>query len=159
MKRFWIGASFRSSVEAVIGQGSSFDSVDFWMGMRLKNGLRFGLAYDYPLNSMLGPGIGSYECHDPHSEFWLSWQKKKNKTSYDWDTAYEVLSRESFRRVRQFESEYGGEGVILMDRSHFSRWFVLRQRDKNSDLRDSISELTLLPNKYFIFDVSKETLL
>lgn len=61
MKRFWIGASFRSSVEAVIGQGSSFDSVDFWMGMRLKNGIRFGLAYDYPLNSMLGPGIGSYE--------------------------------------------------------------------------------------------------
>ncbi|MFK7796071.1 MAG: type IX secretion system membrane protein PorP/SprF [Aureispira sp.] len=60
-KRFWLGASFRSSVEAIIGEGSSYDSVDFWMGFRLKNGLRFGLAYDLPLNDMLGPGIGSYE--------------------------------------------------------------------------------------------------
>ncbi len=60
-KRFWIGASFRSSVEAIIGTGSSYDSVDFWMGFRLKNGLRFGLGYDLPLNDMLGTGIGSYE--------------------------------------------------------------------------------------------------
>lgn len=61
MKRFWIGATFRSSVERVLGLGSSYDSVDFWMGMRLKNGFKFGLGYDYPLTNMVGPGIGSYE--------------------------------------------------------------------------------------------------
>lgn len=59
--RFWIGATFRSAVERFIGQGSSYDSVDFWLGMRLKNGLKFGLAYDYPLTNIAGPGIGSYE--------------------------------------------------------------------------------------------------
>jgi type IX secretion system PorP/SprF family membrane protein len=61
MKRFWIGASFRSAVEAFVGQTSSYDSVDFWMGMRLKSGIRFGLAYDYHLTSLQGPSVGSYE--------------------------------------------------------------------------------------------------
>lgn len=61
MKRFWIGASFRSAVEAFVGQTSSYDSVDFWLGMRLKSGLRFGLAYDYHLTSLQGPSVGSYE--------------------------------------------------------------------------------------------------
>lgn len=61
MKRFWIGASFRSSVEAIIGTGSSYDSVDFWLGMRFKNGVRFGFAYDYSLTNIQGPGLGSYE--------------------------------------------------------------------------------------------------
>ena len=61
MRRFWIGASFRSSIEAVAGLGSSFDSVDFWLGMRFKNGFRFGLAYDYHLTSLQKPGMGSYE--------------------------------------------------------------------------------------------------
>lgn len=60
-KRFWIGASFRSAVEAVAGLGSSFDSIDFWLGMRFKNGFRFGLAYDYTLTKLQGPGMGSYE--------------------------------------------------------------------------------------------------
>ena len=61
MRRFWIGASYRSAIEAIIGQTSSHDSVDFWLGMRFKNGFRFGLAYDYHLTSLQGPGYGSYE--------------------------------------------------------------------------------------------------
>lgn len=61
MNRFWIGATFRSSVERIIGVGSSYDSVDLWLGMRLKNGFKFGLGYDYPLTNIQGPGIGSYE--------------------------------------------------------------------------------------------------
>ncbi len=61
MRRFWIGVSFRSSIEAISGLGSSYDSVDFWLGMRLKNGIRFGLAYDYTLTKIQGPGLGSYE--------------------------------------------------------------------------------------------------
>lgn len=61
MRRFWIGASFRSAVEAFVGNTSSYDSIDLWLGMRLKNGLRFGLAYDYHLTSLQQAGIGSYE--------------------------------------------------------------------------------------------------
>ena len=61
MRRFWVGVSFRSSVEALAGLGSSYDSIDFWLGMRLKNGIRFGLAYDYTLTNLQGPGMGSYE--------------------------------------------------------------------------------------------------
>ncbi len=61
MQRFWIGTSFRSSVEVFSTGKSSFDSVDFWLGMRLKNGVRFGLAYDYHLTSMQSLGRGSYE--------------------------------------------------------------------------------------------------
>lgn len=61
MKRLWIGTSFRAAMEKIVGQGSSYDSIDFWLGMRLKNGVRFGVAYDYPLNDMRGAGIGSYE--------------------------------------------------------------------------------------------------
>ncbi len=61
MRRFWVGASFRSSVEFLVDQSSSYDSIDFWLGMRLKNGIRFGLAYDYTLTRLQGPGLGSYE--------------------------------------------------------------------------------------------------
>lgn len=60
MRRFWVGASFRTAIEA-FGGVSSFDSVDFWLGMRFKNGLRFGLSYDYTLNALQSPGMGSYE--------------------------------------------------------------------------------------------------
>lgn len=57
---FWVGASFRSAVE-VIGNNSSYDSVDFWVSFRLKNGLRIGAAYDYTLTELQGPAQGSYE--------------------------------------------------------------------------------------------------
>lgn len=59
-RMFWVGASFRSAFE-VIDKSSSFDSVDFWFSMRLKNGLRFGVAYDYTLTQLQGPAQGSYE--------------------------------------------------------------------------------------------------
>ena len=61
LRRFWVGVSFRSSIEYITNNGSSYDSIDFWMGMRLRNGLRFGLAYDFTLTSLQGPGLGSYE--------------------------------------------------------------------------------------------------
>lgn len=57
---FWVGASFRSAFE-VIGNTSSYDSVDFWVSLRLKNGLRIGLAYDYTLTELQGPAQGTYE--------------------------------------------------------------------------------------------------
>lgn len=57
---FWVGSSFRSAIEVINGN-SSYDSIDFWVSMRLQNGLRIGLAYDYTLTQLQGPAQGSYE--------------------------------------------------------------------------------------------------
>lgn len=57
-KTIWLGAAFRTAVEG----SSSFDSFDFWAQYIFKNnGLRIGVAYDYPLTALQGPGGGSYE--------------------------------------------------------------------------------------------------
>jgi type IX secretion system PorP/SprF family membrane protein len=58
--RIWFGTSFRSAIEVINGS-SSYDSVDFWFSMRMNNGFRFGLAYDYTLTRIQAVGIGSYE--------------------------------------------------------------------------------------------------
>ena len=49
---FWVGASFRTAIEAISGDSSSYDSVDFWAAYYLQNGLRIGAAYDYPLSEI-----------------------------------------------------------------------------------------------------------
>ena len=55
---FWVGIAFRSSFDM---KNSSYDSIDFWALVRLKNGLGIGAAFDYTL-SKLNPGVqGSYE--------------------------------------------------------------------------------------------------
>lgn len=56
----WIGTSFRSAVEAFNGT-SSFDSVDAWASYYLANGLRVGVAYDYPLTKINTVSAGSFE--------------------------------------------------------------------------------------------------
>lgn len=56
-KTLWLGAAFRTALESA----SSYDSVDFWAQYALRNGLRIGVAYDFPLTSLRGPGGGSYE--------------------------------------------------------------------------------------------------
>ncbi|MEM8906978.1 MAG: type IX secretion system membrane protein PorP/SprF [Bacteroidota bacterium] len=57
----WIGTSFRSAIEGVVGDSSSFDSVDIWASYYLTNGLRIGVAYDYTLTELQGPAQGSFE--------------------------------------------------------------------------------------------------
>jgi type IX secretion system PorP/SprF family membrane protein len=57
-KMFWFGVAFRSAFEF---NASSYDSVDFWFSVRLKNRLRLGVAYDLTLTSLRGPAQGSYE--------------------------------------------------------------------------------------------------
>lgn len=58
---FWVGMSFRSAVEAFIGQKSSHDSVDIWASVYLNNGIRVGAAYDYPINKLGNYNNGSFE--------------------------------------------------------------------------------------------------
>lgn len=57
----WIGLSFRSALEAFIGNKSSYDSVDAWASIYLGNGLRIGAAYDYPINKINLVSSGSFE--------------------------------------------------------------------------------------------------
>lgn len=57
----WVGASFRSAIEGIVGDSSSFDSVDIWASYYLANGLRIGVAYDYTLTKLQGPAQGSFE--------------------------------------------------------------------------------------------------
>lgn len=57
----WVGASFRSAIEGVVGDQSSFDSVDIWAAYYLINGWRIGLAYDYTLTELQQPAGGSFE--------------------------------------------------------------------------------------------------
>ncbi len=56
----WVGASFRSAIEA-FDDSSSFDSVDLWASYYLANGFRIGAAYDYTLTKLQGPAQGSFE--------------------------------------------------------------------------------------------------
>ncbi len=60
-KTFWLGASFRSSVEAFMGDSSSFDSADIWVQYYFSKGLRVGAAYDYTLTKLQQPAQGSFE--------------------------------------------------------------------------------------------------
>lgn len=56
----WIGASFRTAIEA-FNDTSSFDSVDLWAAYYLQNGFRIGAAYDYSLTKLQSPAKGSFE--------------------------------------------------------------------------------------------------
>ncbi len=58
--KFWIGASFRTAIEAFDGR-SSFDSADLWFSVNLDNGLRVGAAYDYPLTALNKATAGAFE--------------------------------------------------------------------------------------------------
>lgn len=58
---FWIGLSYRSSIENFTTDTTSDDSIDIWASYLLKNGLRIGAAYDYTLTKLQQPAVGSFE--------------------------------------------------------------------------------------------------
>ena len=57
----WVGVSFRSAIEGVVGDQSSFDSADIWAAYYLANGLRIGAAYDYTLSKLQDVSGASFE--------------------------------------------------------------------------------------------------
>ncbi len=57
----WVGVSFRSAIEGIVGDQSSFDSADVWAAYYLANGLRIGVAYDYTLTKLQSVAGGSFE--------------------------------------------------------------------------------------------------
>lgn len=63
-KKLWLGLSFRSAFAAFNTQGpkqSSPDSFDLWTAFHLQNGLRIGMAYDYPIGKLKSVSSGSFE--------------------------------------------------------------------------------------------------
>jgi type IX secretion system PorP/SprF family membrane protein len=58
---FWVGVSFRSAIEKFVDETSSYDSADIWFSYLLKNGFRFGAAYDYPLTKLSNVTSGAFE--------------------------------------------------------------------------------------------------
>lgn len=58
LQTFWVGAAYRTALE---GRKSSHDSIDFWAAWHLRNGLRFGAAYDLLLSDLRRAGNGSFE--------------------------------------------------------------------------------------------------
>ncbi len=57
----WVGVSFRSAFEKFVDESSSYDSADIWFSYLLKNGFRFGAAYDYPLTKLSNVTSGAFE--------------------------------------------------------------------------------------------------
>lgn len=55
---FWIGAAYRTALEA---RKSSNDSADIWAAVYFRNGLRIGAAYDLTLSRLNDSGNGSFE--------------------------------------------------------------------------------------------------
>ncbi|MFK7932074.1 MAG: type IX secretion system membrane protein PorP/SprF [Saprospiraceae bacterium] len=60
-QKFWLGASFRTAIEAFDNERSSYDSADLWVSYFMENGLRIGAAYDYPLTELAQVTAGSFE--------------------------------------------------------------------------------------------------
>lgn len=60
-ERLWVGLSWRSTFSAFRGSVSSHDSIDAWLAFYFDNGLRIGVAYDYPINELVKYTYGSFE--------------------------------------------------------------------------------------------------
>lgn len=69
----WVGLALRSAFEGGDGK-SSYDSVDFWAQIHLKNGIRVGLAYDYTLSRIKEASAGSIEAMIGYE---FNYEKKK----------------------------------------------------------------------------------
>lgn len=103
-------------------------------------------------------GIDNPEYFDPPSMWWKRWQSNKDKTTQDWDNAYLVLNKEVEDELARFRHN-NESGFFLMDRCYISRWFVERQRDKNTPFEDVIDRTYVFPHTYFVLDAPKKILL
>lgn len=108
------------------------------------------------------PGLGSSDFYDPISSFWQQWQKKEKKSIDDWTFAANILASENYLRCVELSAEAKKKdrmGIVLLDRSHLSRWYMLRKQNSFLPFESCLKEPTVHPNIYFVLDVPKETLL
>jgi type IX secretion system PorP/SprF family membrane protein len=59
-QQLWLGASYRGAIDQQ-SDLSRNSSVNAFAAYYLKSGLRIGTAYDFPLNKIQDPGVGSFE--------------------------------------------------------------------------------------------------
>ena len=57
----WVGVSYRTSPAYIEDGRSSDDSADIWVSYLMKNGFRFGAAYDYPVTELSNVTSGAFE--------------------------------------------------------------------------------------------------
>ena len=108
------------------------------------------------------PGQDSSDVYDPISSFWQQWQKIKNKSLANWNYAAEILRNENYLRCVEVSTEAkkrGQKGIVLLDRSPLSRWYMLRKQDSFLPFESCLKEPEVHPNLYFVLDVPKEVLL
>lgn len=63
-RKLWLGLAFRSAFAAFNQTGpkqTSHESFDLWTAFHFENGLRIGLAYDYPVGNLRTIATGSFE--------------------------------------------------------------------------------------------------
>jgi len=117
------------------------------------------LNKDYPIEIIRGDGsregIGNPKYYDPPSEWWVDWQRNKEKSIGDWNQAYLKLKYENLNRI----SELPPETIFLMDRCYISRWFTVRQSHPDTILSEVYSKAEIIPHLYIILNPSKKTLL
>ncbi len=123
-------------------------------------------SQDYLVEVLRGdgsrPGEGSLGFYDPQSCFWKQWQGIQDKSFDDWEYAAKVLTSENYLRAIEVKTQAEKEekkGIILLDRSYLSRWYMLRKEESSAPLSGCLEELTLKPDIYFILEVPKEHLL
>ncbi len=126
----------------------------------------FFTSLDYDVYVIRGdgsrPGKESPDFHDPASTAWQNWQKRQNKTLYDWSLAADVLKSENCNLCSKLNDEYNNsdkKGIVLMDRSHISRWYMLSKSSDEIPFENTYSENLVVPDIYFILDADKETLI
>lgn len=61
LEKLWLGLVYRTSLEGAFSSRSSHDSVDFWAAWYTGTGLRIGVGYDIPINSIRQYASGSME--------------------------------------------------------------------------------------------------
>lgn len=114
------------------------------------------------------PGVGSEGFYDPYSDFWINLKRRlypSTDEEFDfevWNLAARKLNRENRHFIEEIVPKLLNErrgGVVLMDRSHLSRLFVLMQSDPHASFSQVASNEFVHPNHYFVLDVPKDELL
>tara|TARA_Y100000310_G_C20683571_1_gene817567 strand:+ start:2160 stop:2852 length:693 start_codon:yes stop_codon:yes gene_type:complete len=150
---------------------------------RCGKGTQILLLKDYlqnkGVNSVIARGDGTRKGlgisqEDPYSAWWRDHYKsffRDNRTPeenrYLSDLVYYRLTREAKSTMHRLERDSIG-GVLLMDRTFVSRWFVKRQQEDYISLEDAVSVVDpdthkkispLIPERTYVIHVQLDELL
>ncbi len=61
LQTFWIGTSYRTTLESTFGNSTSDDSMNVWAAFYLNKGVKLGMGYDFSLTALKNFNSGSLE--------------------------------------------------------------------------------------------------